>query len=259
MQVELVDSFVSDGCLGNPAGVSIISEWPEDRILQRVATEAGLPETAFVRPDGDGFEIRWFSPGTEVALCGHATLASALIVADDLKPDAAGILFWSRFSGRLPVRRHVTGFTLNFPASEVQPSSCPAAGEALGVQPVETFAGKSHLFVFRTEEEVRALRPDFDKVAALGLDGVIVTAPSYRPGIDFVSRYFAPHVGVPEDPVTGYAHTLLTPFWSQRLGRTKLTGHQVSERGGIIHCRLNGDRVDLTGEARRAGQRRIDV
>src|SRR5947207_2208803 len=131
MQVELVDSFVSDGCLGNPAGVSIISEWPDDRILQHVAAEVGLPTTAFLRPDGDGFEIRWFSPGTEMELCGHATLASALIVADDLKPDAAEILFWSRFSGQLPVRRSGAGFTLNFPVNEVQPSSCPAAGEAM--------------------------------------------------------------------------------------------------------------------------------
>jgi PhzF family phenazine biosynthesis protein len=254
-KVHEVHAFIGPGLLGNPAGVTFVAEWPEDDEMQEVAAQVGYAETAFLRAEDGGYEIRWFTPTTEAALCGHATLASALVVFDKGHPGDE-IIFRSRFAGVLPVRRAGDRLALDFPTTAVERAAGEGLAEALGAEPLEAFAGPSHLAVFRDEASVRALKPNFERVRELGLDGVIVTAPG-RGGVDFVSRYFVPGAGIPEDPVTGYAHTLLAPFWAERLGRTSLVARQVSTRGGEIRCRLDGDRVLLSGKARRAAIREV--
>ncbi|MDB4948401.1 MAG: isomerase [Gemmatimonadetes bacterium] len=250
-KVHEVHSFIGPGLLGNPAGVLFVKEWPELEEMQEVATQLAYAETAYVLKGDDGYEIRWFTPTTEVELCGHATLAAALVVFSDAPRPLDEVVFTSRFAGTIPVRRSGDRLALDFPTATLVPSTGEGLAEALGAEPLEAFTGNSHVALFRDEQAVRALKPNFERVRELGLDGIVVTAPG-RGGVDFVSRYFAPHAGIPEDPVTGYAHTLLAPFWAERLGRTSLVARQVSSRGGEMRCRIEGDRVHLSGKARRA-------
>ena len=247
-----VDAFTGSVFRGNPAGVVPLEEWLVDDVMQAIAAENNLAETAFFRPgDGEGvFELRWFTPTVEVPLCGHATLASGFIIMNDLDPELDMVSFDTR-SGRLHVTRDRELFILDFPTHELRPREAPAdIVEALGAKPEEAFAGQNYLFAFASETEIRALSPDMSALARALRPadcGIICTAPKDEGDGDFVSRYFAPAHGIPEDPVTGSAHCMLTPYWAQRLGTNSLHAFQISARGGELFCTLKGERVEIAG------------
>ncbi|HEY2953981.1 MAG TPA: PhzF family phenazine biosynthesis protein [Candidatus Eisenbacteria bacterium] len=242
-----VHAFAARVFAGNPAGVCPLPRWLDDATMQSIAAENALAETAFfVREDG-GYDIRWFTPVQEIDLCGHATLASGFVVFHHLDPAARAATFRSK-SGPLTVTRDGERLTLDFPARP--PAACerPAAlDRALGHAPREVLRARDYLAVYGSEDEVRSLDPRMDEIAALDALGVIATAPGKAS--DFVSRFFAPRAGVPEDPVTGSAHCTLVPYWSARLGRKKLHAFQVSRRGGELWCEDRGARVLIAGRA----------
>lgn len=242
-----VDAFADQVFEGNPAAVCPLDAWLDDRLLQAIAEENNLSETAFFVPAGDGFALRWFTPGGEVDLCGHATLASAHVLFMHLGDQRPELRFSTR-SGQLVVRRGPQGLCMDFPAAPPVPIDAPVAlVEALGRLPREVLAAFDYVVVYETEEEVVALAPDFALLRRLGLRGVVATAPGSD--ADFVSRCFFPKLRVDEDPVTGSAHCELAPLWSGRLGRTHLVGRQRSKRGGTVYCEISGSRVLLSGRA----------
>jgi PhzF family phenazine biosynthesis protein len=242
-----VDAFADRLFTGNPAAVMPLQEFPTEAAMQAIAAENNLAETAFLVRDGEDYRIRWFTPATEVPLCGHATLASAAVVMERLEPSRKRVVFNSA-SGPLTVERSRTGYVMNFPARPAKRIATPAAvTAALGIEPVEVFADAFNYTALLEEARlVRELTPDMAAIARLDLSGVIVTAPGDG-SYDFISRYFAPAKGIPEDPVTGGAHCVLVPYWALRLGKTSFRAHQASRRGGDILCRLLGDRVELEG------------
>lgn len=247
-----VDAFTNTPFAGNPAAVLVLPGPAPDSWMQSVAREMNLAETAFLHHEGDGYRLRWFTPAVEVDLCGHATLASAHVLWQDghLPPDEPA-RFYTR-SGVLTAAPSGQWIELDFPAedAEVHPAP-PALREALGVELL--WVGRNrmdYLVELPSEETVRSLRPDLRTLATVAVRGVIVTAPSTTPGIDFVSRFFGPAAGVDEDPVTGSAHCALGPYWGAKLGRTTLTGYQASARGGVVRVRLaSGGRTILGGQA----------
>lgn len=244
-----VDAFASEVFTGNPAAVCILDSWLPDTLMQQIAMENNLSETAFVVKKGKRYEIRWFTPGVEVDLCGHATLASAFILFSDLESSSKKIDFHSPRSGALSVKRESDGqLTLNFPAdtmSLVDP--IPQLNQAMGLEAIGTLKGKTDIMlIYGNQEAIESLNPNFFLLKDLDVRGVIATAPGRE--VDFVSRFFAPQSGVDEDPVTGSAHTSLTPYWSGALGKKRLTARQLSKRGGDLTCRLRGDRVLITGK-----------
>lgn len=243
-----VDAFTSRRFAGNPAAVMLFESYPSDAVLQALAAENNQAETAFLVPEGPDYRIRWFTPTVEVPLCGHATLASAAVLLERVHPGRQAIVFHSR-SGPLPVQRLVAGYRMEFPARPSQPFAETVAWEAiLGAAPVEVWAhAVDHIVLLPAAATVRNLAPDLAAVARLDRHGLIATAPGGDEGYDFVSRYFAPAKGIPEDPVTGGAHCSLAPFWAPRLGKTEFHAFQASARGGEIRCRLVGDRVLLEG------------
>jgi predicted PhzF superfamily epimerase YddE/YHI9 len=242
-----VDAFASRRFAGNPAAVCPLPDWPADALLQAIAAENNLSETAFLVRERAGWRIRWFTPVAEVDLCGHATLAAAFVLFERLEPGCAEVEFASQ-SGPLGVRREAGRLVLDFPARPPRPlPPDPALSAALGAPPRELWRARDLLALYGSEAEVRALRPDFQALAPLGEVGVIATAPGVD--CDFVSRFFAPAVGIPEDPVTGSAHATLTPFWAARLGRKALFARQVSARGGELWVEERGDRVAIAGHA----------
>jgi PhzF family phenazine biosynthesis protein len=245
--VYQIDAFTSRLFAGNPAAVCPLEDWLDDRVMQSIAAENNLSETAFFVRRGGRFELRWFTPAVEVDLCGHATLASAFVILHHLDPSLDAAVFDTR-SGELVVRRNGDLLSMDFPARP--PTACQAPAklaEALGVQPAATFASRDLMAVLETEAEVRALRPNMDLLAQVESFAVIVTAPGAE--ADFVSRFFAPRGGVAEDPVTGSAHCTLVPYWSRRLGKSSLYARQVSARGGELWCEDRGDRVVMKGRA----------
>jgi PhzF family phenazine biosynthesis protein len=244
-----VDAFVLDRPFsGNPAAVVPLEGWLDDDTLRGLAAENNLSETAYFIP-GDGvLPLRWFTPATEVDLCGHATLASAHVLFRHLGARGDRVVFSSR-AGDLAVSRDGERLALDFPARPAAPVAPPGGlAAALGARPVETLSAVDLLVVLETEEEVRAAAPDLAALGRLPHRAVIVTAPGRE--VDFVSRFFAPKVGVPEDPVTGSAHCTLIPYWSRRLGRPSLRARQLSPRGGELACEDRGDRVTIAGRAR---------
>ncbi len=242
-----VDAFTTRRFAGNPAAVVVLDAFLDDALLQSVAAENNLPETAFLVRAGERYRLRWFTPAVEVPLCGHATLAAGAVVAERLEPGRPEVVF-DTASGPLTVRRTGSAYRLDLPARTVRPVPTPAAlADALGVVPVETAVdGDNYLALLATADDVRALVPDLAAVARLDRTGVVVTAPGDG-GYDLVSRYFAPAKGIPEDPVTGGAHCALVPYWAARTGRDTFRAHQASARGGELGCRLVGDRVHLDG------------
>jgi PhzF family phenazine biosynthesis protein len=242
-----VDAFTTRRFAGNPAAVMPLEQFPDDTVMLAVAAENNLAETAFVVRDGADFRIRWFTPKTEVPLCGHATLASAAVIMERLEPERRTIVFHSA-SGPLSVARSNGGYVLNFPMRSMQPVAAPSGlATALGAEPLEVLVDAfNYLAVLPSARVVRELTPDIGALARFDRSGIIVTARGDE-GYDCVSRYFAPVKGVPEDPVTGGAHCALTPFWAKRLGKTTLRAFQASSRGGELLCRLVGDRVELEG------------
>ncbi len=247
LRLYQVDAFASELFRGNPAAVVPLERWLADDVMQAIAAENNLSETAFFVPQGPDYDLRWFTPKVEMDLCGHATLASAFILFTHLAPLRESVTFHTR-SGPLTVAREGERLVMDFPSRPpVRCAAPPGLAAALGRTPVATLTARDLMAVFEHEGEVRALAPDIGAVAALGVHAVIVTAPGRA--VDFVSRFFAPAVGVPEDPVTGSAHCTLTPYWAERLGRPRLHAHQVSARGGELFCELRGDRVALAGHA----------
>lgn len=242
-----VDAFTATTFGGNPAAVCPLPEWIDEKLMQSIAAENNLAETAFFVPKNGGYEIRWFTPSTEVDLCGHATLASAFVIFEKVKPGLDRVDFASK-SGPLHVSRRDGRIALDFPARPAKPCDAPnGLVRALGAMPAELLLAQSYLAVFPSEKDVRNLSPDFAGIAALDAFGVIVTAPGSD--VDFVSRFFAPKQGIPEDPVTGGAHCTLVPYWSERLGKTKLRARQVSKRVGELWLEHAGDRVLIAGDA----------
>ena len=244
-----VDAFVGPRFTGNPAAVCFLDAWLGDRQLQAIAAENNLSETAFLVPAGDGFELRWFTPVREVALCGHATLAAAFALYASRGWAAERVVFHTRWKGVLTVVRDGDLLEMDFPAVRPTPIAPPdGLAAALGCRVVGFYAADEDLLAELPDEEtVRNLAPDMAALATVACRGVIVTAAGVE--ADVVSRFFAPRCGIPEDPVTGSAHCALTPYWSARLGKEALLAHQLSGRGGEVHCRLRGDRVLLAGRA----------
>jgi PhzF family phenazine biosynthesis protein len=252
MRLFQVDAFADRVFAGNPAAVCLLGGPAEAGWMQSVASEMNLSETAFVEPRAAGYGLRWFTPVVEVGLCGHATLASAHILYETGQAEPTGPVRFDSVSGPLTARREDGLLVLDFPARLAGPAPAPPGLlAALGVDGAEwTGRAKDDLMVvLAREEEVTGLRPDTVALAGYGSRGIIVTAPASRPGADFVSRFFAPGVGIAEDPVTGSAHCTLAPYWAQRLGRPGLTGYQASARGGTVRVRVDGDRVLLAGRA----------
>jgi len=242
-----IDAFTSQVFAGNPAAVCFLEEWLEDGKLQAIAAENNLSETAFLVRFGNEYKIRWFTPTQEVDLCGHATLASAFVVFHCLDPGRKAVIFSSK-SGPLKVEQQGEQLRMEFPAIAPQPCSPPAdLLKGLGQKPREVFRAVKYLAVYDSEDEVRSLQPDFAALKHLDCLGVIVTAPGKA--VDFVSRFFAPRIGIPEDPVTGSAHCTLVPYWSKRLTKTRLHALQVSPRGGELFCELLEDKVLIAGRA----------
>jgi PhzF family phenazine biosynthesis protein len=242
-----IDAFTSTPFHGNPAAVCPLEQWPDDAILQAIAAENNLAETAFLVPIEPGYyHLRWFTPTVEMPLCGHATLAAAYAI--DHKMHSAGDrLRFRTASGDLLVTRDGDRYTLDFPARPPQPSPPrPDFAAALGATPQDHFTGPYEMAVFASEAEIRALQPDFRALAAIPHVAIIATAPG--DDVDFVSRFFAPNAGIDEDPVTGSAHCTLTPYWTERLGKTSLHAKQLSKRGGELWCECKGDRVLMSGQ-----------
>jgi PhzF family phenazine biosynthesis protein len=232
---------------GNPAAVCLLEKWLPNERLQAIAAQNNLPETAFIIRRSDFFDLRWMTPTVEVELCGHATLAAAHVLFRHFDYAGSEIRFQAQ-SGELKVEQAENRLVLDFPsraAAEAAPSANLSA--ALGARPERLLHGRDFFAVFASEQEVAAIKPDFDRIAQLEAQGVVVTAPG--DDCDFVSRYFAPAAGIPEDPVTGSTHCTLIPYWSQRLGKKKLFARQISARGGELFCEDRGDRVGIGGQA----------
>jgi PhzF family phenazine biosynthesis protein len=258
LRLYQVDAFASRAFAGNPAAVVPLERWLDDATLQAIATENNLSETAFFVGGGGEYHIRWMTPEDEVDLCGHATLASAWVVFHEIENGRAEVHFRSQ-SGPLRVTADGDKLSLDFPSRPPEPmgGTSAAVGEALGARPREVLASRDVLAVYDSEDEVRALKPDMAKVAALDRMAVIATAPGRD--CDFVSRFFVPSLGIPEDPVTGSAHCTLVPFWSSRLGKKSLFARQVSARGGELWCEDRGERVSIAGHCAKYLEGTIEV
>jgi PhzF family phenazine biosynthesis protein len=251
-----VDAFTNEAFSGNPAAICPLDYWLSDKKMQQIAEENNLSETAFFVNRGDYYQIRWFTPQTEVDLCGHATLASAWVIMNKIQPDTVEIKFGSR-GGELIVRRDDDYYMMDFPVHP--PETCSAPNnliKALGQNPVEVLASNYYLAVFDSEEEVRNLKPYMTLLKELDRIGVVITAPGEE--VDFVSRFFAPAVGIPEDPVTGSAHCTLIPYWAEKLSKSRMNAKQVSCRGGDLICENKNDRVVIGGQARLYMEGRIN-
>ena len=251
MEIPLyqVDAFTNEVFKGNPAAVCPLETWLDDALLQGIAAENNLSETAFFVPQSPGhYDLRWFTPTLEVDLCGHATLASAFVIFEFIDKDLSAVDFETA-SGRLSVTKSGNQLAMDFPARAPQPIECPAnLPEALGADPIDVLASRDLLAVFDNESTIKAITPDFDKLSQIeDTFAVIISSPGDN--CDFVSRFFAPKAGVPEDPVTGSAHCTLIPFWAARLGKSKLHAWQVSKRGGELFCELLDDRVRIAGHS----------
>lgn len=242
-----INSFTGNGFTGNPAGVCLLKEWFSEEQMQFIATENNLSETAFVVKNDHDYHIRWYTPTMEVDLCGHATLAAAYVI-NEHTDEVSELLNFNSRSGILKVRREKNNFIMDFPADQVQKSMLDSKfSKAFPIQALEIFKGNTdYLLVYKSETEIRDMVPDLEILSSMKERGVIVTAPGDN--VDFVSRFYAPQSGIPEDPVTGSAHTTLIPYWADRLGKNDLLAWQISERGGVIRCFQKGDRVEIMGE-----------
>jgi predicted PhzF superfamily epimerase YddE/YHI9 len=248
LPIYQVDAFTDKVFSGNPAAVCPLQQWLSEDIMQKIALENNLAETAFFVKNRNQYDIRWFTPTVEVDLCGHATLAAAYVLFQVLGISDQEITFHSHRSGPLHVKREADWLTLNFPTDTI--GSVPLNNQleaCFDICPREAYRGKTdYLLVFDAEDDIRSLEPSLERISRLDARGVIVTAPGDE--VDFVSRFFGPAVGVPEDPVTGSAHTSLLPYWAQRLGKNELSARQLSTRGGEIRCKHLGERVEIAGQ-----------
>jgi PhzF family phenazine biosynthesis protein len=242
-----IDTFTGTRFRGNPAGVCLLDEWLPDDVLRQIAAENRHSETAFILVTATPLGLRWFTPVREVSLCGHATLAAAFVMYAFREYAGLEIRFRSQ-SGLLTVERRDDLLVLDFPARRTEPCAAPdALLTGLGKPPVEVRRARSYVAIYAAAEDVANLRPDIVRLGEVESSGIIVTAPG--DGVDFVSRFFAPRLGIPEDPVTGSAHCTLIPYWAARLGKTRLTARQLSARGGELYCEHLGERVKIGGRA----------
>lgn len=242
-----IDAFTDRVLAGNPAAICPLQDWLPDELMQRLANENNLSETAFLVKNGKQYGLRWFTPQQEVDLCGHATLAAAWLIFNELDTAAEQVVFDTR-SGVLTVTRDGQRLTMDFPVLDRQPCEAPTAlVDGLDISPVATFVGMDYMAVLESEAQLRALQPVFASLAKLDRRGIIVTAPGEE--CDLVSRFFAPAAGINEDPVTGSAHCMLTPYWAERLQNTQLHARQLSPRGGELWCELRNGRVFISGGA----------
>ncbi len=251
MQIPLyqIDAFADGPFTGNPAAVCPLDSWLPDAVMQAIAAENNLSETAFFVLEGEFYRLRWFTPTTEVDLCGHATLAAAYVVFRWLQSDRRSITFQTVQAGPLTVARDGDLLALDFPSRPPEPCAMSEKLVAgLGRRPAALLAARDYLAIYDHADDIAALTPDFAGLAALDRFAIIVTAPGTG-GVDFVSRFFAPARGVDEDPVTGSAHCTLIPYWAERLGKTRLAARQLSRRGGALTCALTGARVTIAGRA----------
>jgi PhzF family phenazine biosynthesis protein len=243
--VYQVDAFTNSVFKGNPAAVCPLNQWLPDETMQSIATENNLSETAFFVKNGSGYNLRWFTPAVEVDLCGHATLASAFVLFNLLGEKHDRIVFETK-SGSLTVMRRGDLLALDFPSRPPGPvEACTGLFESLGLKPAALLAARDYLAVYDSEDQLRSLDPDMESLKHIDRFAVIATAPGKE--CDFVSRFFAPAKGVPEDPVTGSSHCTLIPYWAGRLGKSQLRARQISRRGGDLFCELRGDRVEIAG------------
>jgi PhzF family phenazine biosynthesis protein len=249
LKMYQIDAFTDKLFGGNPAAVCPLEAWLPDKLMQSIAKENNLAETAFYVPDKEEYLIRWFTPAVEVDLCGHATLAAAFVLFNFENHSGETIRFLSPRSGKLIVNKHEDNITLNFPTDIItQIEITPLLSNAFNIMPIEIWKGKTdYLYLFKDEAEIRTILPDINHISTFEARGVIITAPGNE--VDFVSRFFAPQSGVIEDPVTGSAHTTLTPFWNTKSGKTHFTAIQLSERLGRLDCIYLHDRVEISGQA----------
>lgn len=248
MRQYVVDAFAEQVFEGNPAAVCVLEHWLPDSVMQKIAVENHLSETAFTVKNDDRYALRWFTPGGEIDLCGHATLGTAFVLANFYEPNADCFVF-ETMSGRLEVRRDGDFFEMDFPSRMPKPTALtPEMLAAFSTAPKDAYLSRDLMLVFDDEAFVRAYQPDWSKLYAIrdGI-GVLITAPSQE--YDFVSRCFFPEIDVPEDPVTGSAHCNFIPYWAERLGKQKMIARQVSARGGTLYCENCGDRVKIKGKA----------
>ena len=246
LKLYQIDAFATKVFEGNPACVMPLISWLDDALMQKIAMENNLSETAFFVPKGEDFEIRWFTPSKEVNLCGHATLASAYVLFELLDYDRDSIVFHSK-SGALHIKRENDLISMDFPSEP--PISCKTPSaiiEAFGIEPVEVLKSVDYIVVFENETDIRAIKPNYEALKKLDLRGVCITTTDTK--YDFVSRFFAPNYGVDEDSVTGSAYTQLMPYWTKRLGKDKLFSKQVSMRGGELMCEHKGERIMIAGK-----------
>ncbi len=242
-----IDAFARTPFTGNPAGVCLLENWPDELLLQQIAAENNLSETAFLVQAGQYYELRWFTPTREIDLCGHATLAAAFVL-NLIRQDISPQIHFKTRSGMLSVAHSGDLLFLDFPARPALPCDLPEGLiPGLGAEPYAVYKSRDYLAVFESEEEIVSLKPDFTHLARLECLGIIATAPGRE--VDFVSRFFAPSAGVPEDPVTGSSHCTLIPYWAEQTGRERLVARQLSKRGGELVCENKGERVLIGGSA----------
>jgi PhzF family phenazine biosynthesis protein len=246
----VADAFCDKPFSGNPAAVCILNEWISDSLMQQIAEQNNLAETAFIVKDNDSFHIRWFTPVAEVPLAGHPTLATAHILFSELNYTGDVIIFHSRERGKLTVKRAGDEYILNFPTDTIERTPLPDfLTNAFNIAPVDYYKGLiDYMLIFKSQQEIEEAIPDLAAISKAESRGVIITAPGEN--VDFVSRYFAPQFGIDEDPVTGSAHTTLIPYWWQRFGRLKMTAAQLSARKGFLSCAYLNERVEIGGKAR---------
>lgn len=248
MKQYIVDAFTNKPFSGNPAAVCVMDSWPSEESMMKLAMENNLSETAFIVKEEAGYRLRWFTPGTEVELCGHATLASSYVIFHYYEPDAEEIVFHT-VSGPLTIKKDGSLYRMDFPTYELKEIPVTDAMErAFGCRPVKAILGLDLICVFETEEEVRSMQPD--QLLLMELDGRVQNATALGKDVDCVSRSFCPKVAVPEDPVCGSAHCQIADYWAGQLGKNKLLAYQASKRGGYLHCEmLENNRIALSGEA----------
>ena len=247
MKQFIVDAFTEKIFGGNPAAVCVVENFPHEDLMLNIARENNLSETAFVMKDGANYRLRWFTPATEINLCGHATLATGFVILTQYEKNSPAVVF-ETLSGKLIVTRKENLFEMNFPA--YTPKKIPvtdAMQDAIGAEVVDAYMDRDLLMVLKSRDAVENLSPNQDKLAAL--DGLIQAVTAADDKFDCVSRIFAPKLKIPEDPVTGATHCMIAPYWATRLGRTKISARQASERGGILHCEVVGERVKISGSA----------
>lgn len=248
MKQYVVDAFTDQVFGGNPAAVCLLDHWPADELLMKITRENNLSETAFAVPEGDGYHLRWFTPGGEIDLCGHATLATAYVIFRFAQPERSSVSFRT-LGGLLTVERRGDLLEMDFPAYPLEP--VPVTNEMVeamgGARPTAAYMGRDLLCIFDSEETVRQMQVDQEKVRAL--PGLLLHATAAGANYACVSRSFAPKCAVPEDPVCGSGHCHIIPYWAEILGQTELTAYQASPRGGVLYCRVDGDRIRMAGKA----------